>query len=131
MNILENCRIRPMVDQLLCHVGNTPFGVIDFCKKENILVEAYSSIAHGAALKLKDIEPMAKEYGATIAQLCIRYDLQLGTVVLPKTANPDHMKANADVDFTISDEDMETLKKITFKDYGEASHFPVFGGKIK
>lgn len=131
MNILENCRIRPMVDQLLCHVGNTPFGVIDFCKKENILVEAYSPIAHGAALKLKDIEPMAKKYGATIAQLCIRYDLQLGTVVLPKTANPDHMKANADVDFTISDEDMETLKKITFKDYGEASHFPVFGGKIK
>lgn len=131
MNILENCRIRPMVDQLLYHVGNTPFGVIDFCKKENILVEAYSPIAHGAALKLKDIEPMAKKYGATIAQLCIRYDLQLGTVVLPKTANPDHMKANADVDFTISDEDMEIVKKITFKDYGEASHSPVFGGKIK
>ena len=41
------------------------------------------------------------------------------------------MKANADVDFTISDEDMEILKKITFKDYGEASHFPVFGGEIK
>lgn len=61
MNILENCRIRPMVDQLLCHVGNTPFGVIDFCKKENILVEAYSSIAHGASPETQGHRTHGKE----------------------------------------------------------------------
>lgn len=58
-------------------------------------------------------------------------DIQLGMIVLPKTANPDHMKANADVDFTISDEDMEILKHVEkIKDYGKHSIFPVFGGKM-
>lgn len=56
--------------------------------------------------------------------------MQLDMVVLPKTANPDHMRANADLNFTISDEDMETLKAIQPLDYGEASYFPVYGGKL-
>ena len=74
---------------------------------------------------------MADRYNVSIAQLCIKYDLQLGMVVLPKTANPDHMKSNADLDFVISDEDMEKLKNIEhIKDYGEHSGFPVFGGKL-
>lgn len=67
----------------------------------------------------------------TVPQLSIRYTLQLGLLPLPKTANPDHMKNNADVDFSITEEDMEFLKTIdTIKDYGEASGMPVFGGKL-
>ena len=74
---------------------------------------------------------MAKKYGVTIPQLCIRYDIQLGMIVLPKTANPAHMKTNADVDFMISDEDMEILKAVDKIDnYGDSSFFPVFGGKL-
>ena len=50
---------------------------------------------------------------------------------LPKTANPDHMRSNAAVDFVISDEDMEFLKGIEkIKDYGDHGFFPVFGGKL-
>ena len=57
----------------------------------------------------------------------IRYVLQLGLLALPKTANPVHMKDNADVDFAISEEDMERLKNMErIKDYGEASVFPVY-----
>ncbi|NIR94264.1 MAG: aldo/keto reductase, partial [Gammaproteobacteria bacterium] len=60
-----------------------------------------------------------------------RYTLQLGLLPLPKTANPDHMKNNADLDFVISDQDMERLKNFEpIKDYGEASVFPVYGGKM-
>ncbi len=76
------------------------------------------------------IGAIAEKYGVSIPQLCIKYDLQLDMVVLPKTANPDHMRANADLGFTISDEDMETLKAIKPLDYGEASYFPVYGGKL-
>jgi diketogulonate reductase-like aldo/keto reductase len=62
--------------------------------------------------------------------LCIRYDLQLGLLPLPKTANPDHMCTNAQVDFEISDEDMETLKGMEhIKDYGDQSFWPVYGGR--
>lgn len=64
---------------------------------------------------------MAKKYGVTVPQLCIRYTLQLGTISLPKTGNPEHMKNNSDVDFQISVEDMETLKNFKKIDsYGES-----------
>ena len=88
-------------------------------------------MGHGEIMKQPELAEMAKKYGVTVAQLCIRYDIQLGTVVLPKTANPEHMKTNADVDFVISDEDMETLKNVkVIKDYGDSGVFPVYGGKI-
>lgn len=130
-NILEACRVKPMVNQLLAHITNTPFSLIDYCKGQDILVEAYSPIAHGEALKNPAITDMAKKYGATAAQLCIKYVQQLGLVALPKTASPAHMKENAELGFTISEDDMDVLKGLEhIKDYGDSSFFPVFGGKM-
>ncbi len=130
-SLWEKAKIKPMVNQVLCHISNSPLDLIDYCKNKGIAVEAYSPVAHGEAFKNKTIADMAKKYGVTIPQLCIRFDIQLGLIVLPKTANPEHMKSNADVDFVITDEDMETLKHMEkIKDYGEHSFFPVFGGKL-
>ena len=129
-NILADCKIKPMVNQILLHISNTNTELIDFCNKNGILVEAYSPIAHGEALKNNDITAMAEKYGVSTAQLCIRYVIQLGTVALPKTGNPAHMKDNANVDFEISDEDMKALKEMEHIDnYGEFNVFPVFSGK--
>lgn len=126
-NILTNCEIKPMVNQVLAHISNTPFKLIDFCKENDILVEAYSPIAHGAATTSQTIKEMADKYNVSIARLCIRYTLQLGLVTLPKTANDEHMKSNAEVDFEIADEDMETLKQLkNVIDYGNDKIFPVF-----
>lgn len=129
-NLLSDCRIKPMVNQILLHISNTDLELLDFCKAQGILVEAYSPIAHGEALKNPMIEEMAKKYGVSAAQLCIRYVIQLGTVALPKTANPDHMASNADADFEISDKDMDILMHMEhIADYGDFSVFPVFSGK--
>ncbi|MDT0147561.1 aldo/keto reductase [Priestia aryabhattai] len=131
-NILSSCEIKPMVNQILAHVSNTPLELIEFCQKNGILVEAYSPIAHGAALDNKEVKVIADKYGVSVAQLCLRYDIQLGLAVIPKTANPDHMRINAKLDFVISDADMEILKNVKpIQDYGEHSYFPVFGGKSK
>ena len=129
-NILSDCRVKPMVNQILLHISNTDTALLDFCKAQGIQVEAYSPIAHGEALKNSAIAQMAQKYGVSAAQLCIRYVIQLGTVALPKTANPEHMANNAAVDFVISDADMDTLTHMDkIKDYGEFSFFPVFSGK--
>ena len=128
-NILDSCTVSPHVNQLLAHVGNTPTELIAYCQGKGILVEAYSPIAHGEMLKNADVQEMAEKYGVTVPQLCIRYTLQLGTVSLPKTANPDHMRSNAAVDFGISDEDMAALRDLRAQDYGEHSVFPVYSGK--
>lgn len=123
--------IKPMVNQVLCHISNSPLGLIQFCQSRGIVMEAYSPVGHGEALKNGEIAKMAKKYAVSIPQLCIRYDIQLGMIVLPKTVNPEHMKTNTDVDFVISEEDMEVLKNMEkIKDYGEHGFFPVFGGKL-
>ena len=130
-NILEVCRIRPAVNQVLCHISNTPLELIDYCNEQGIAVEAYSPVAHGATLKDPGVAQIAEKYHVSIPQLCIRYDWQLGTIVLPKTANPDHMNSNSEIEFVISDEDMDVLKHLDkMEDYGEFSVFPVYGGKL-
>jgi len=130
-NLWDTAEIKPMVNQVLCHISNSPLELIDYCQKKGMVMEAYSPVAHGEALKNKAIADMAEKYGVTIPQLCIRFDIQLGMIVLPKTANPEHMKVNGDVDFIISDKDMEILKHVErIKDYGKHSIFPVFGGKM-
>ena len=129
-SLFAGCRVRPMVNQILLHITNTDLALVDFCRKNDIQVEAYSPIAHGEALKNPAIARMAEKYGVSAAQLCIRYAIQLGTVALPKTANPGHMKSNADVDFVISEEDMQTLLHMErIADYGAFNIFPVFSGK--
>lgn len=130
-SLLADCQIRPMVNQVLAHASNTPLELIDFCQAQGILVEAYSPVGHGAVLQTPALVEMARKYGVSVAQLCLRYDLQLGLVVLPKTANPDHMASNGRLNFVISDEDMEALKGLEhIQDYGAHSFFPVFGGKL-
>ena len=129
-NILDGCEVKPMVNQILTHITNTPLELINFCREHGILCEAYSPIAHGEALKNRLILSVAEKYSVTPAQLCVRYALQLGMVVLPKTSNPEHMKNNADIEFEISAEDMDILELAEkIKDYGEHSYFPVFNGK--
>ncbi len=130
-NILENCSVKPQVNQVLAHIAKTPFEVMDCCADKGILVEAYSPIAHGEAGRIPAVVAMAGKYGVSVAQLCIRYVLELGMVALPKTANPEHMASNAAVDFEISAKDMEVLKAAEpLADYGDHSFFPVFGGKL-
>ena len=129
-NLLSDCRVQPMVNQIFLHISNTDQELLNFCKEQHIQVEAYSPIAHGEALKNPVIAQMAQKYGVSAAQLCIRYVLQLGTVALPKTADPQHMAENAAVDFVLTSEDMAALMQMEhITDYGEFSFFPVFSGK--
>lgn len=128
-SLLPSCDIKPMVNQVLAHIGNTPMELIRFCQKQGIAMEAYSPIAHGEALKSISIVSMAKKYGVSVPQLCIKYILQLGLTALPKASIPEHMRDNASLDFEISAEDLHALGMLDFKEYGAHRHFPVFSGK--
>ena len=130
-SLLETAEIKPMVNQILLHISNTPVELVEYCQKNGIAVEAYSPIAHGEILNQPEIKVIADKYGVTVPQLCIKYTLQLGAISLPKTGNPEHMKTNAEVDFEISAEDMESLKNFKkIESYGASSGFPVYGGKL-
>jgi diketogulonate reductase-like aldo/keto reductase len=127
-NILFSCSVKPMVNQILAHISNTPKELIQYNQQKNILVEAYSPFGHGELFKNSEVAAIAEKYKVSVSQLAIRYCLELGLLPLPKTANPQHMKTNAEVDFVIAEEDMEFLKNVQqIEHYGEYSKFPVYG----
>lgn len=129
-NILSSSSVKPMVNQILAHISNTPKELIKYCQHNDILVEAYSPFGHGELFKSQEIKAIADKYNVSISQLAIRYCLQFDLLPLPKTANPQHMKTNAEVDFNISVKDMELLKNLKqIEDYGEHSKFPVYAEK--
>lgn len=128
-NILDHSTIKPQVNQVLAHIGNVPTDLIAFEQAHDILTEAHSPVAHGAMLNDQSIVAMATKYGVSVPQLAIKYDLQLNLLPLPKSGSLEHLKANAELDFTISEPDMATLNQIQFTDYGKDKAFPVYAGK--
>jgi diketogulonate reductase-like aldo/keto reductase len=129
-NIVESCTVKPMVNQILVHISNTPKELIEYSQNKGMLVEAYSPFGHGELFKNQQVAEMAKKYQVSVSQLAIRYCLQLDLLPLPKTANPQHMKTNAEVDFVITERDMKLLQNMKqIEDYGASGKFPVFGGK--
>lgn len=129
-NILQHSTVKPMVNQILCHISNTDFELIKYCRDHDIIVEAYSPIAHGKLLDNEQLKQMADKYGVSTAQLSILYTLQLGLVSLPKASSYNHLKTNTELNFVISDEDMNHLVEMDeIHDYGEFSVFPVYAKK--
>ena len=108
--LLEDCRIRPMVDQLEFHPGYTQEAALRFCEEQGMLVQAWSPIGRRALLDNEMLQEMAGRYGVSVAQLCIRYAIQRGVVPLPKSSAMERMKQNQDVfGFEIEEEDMYRL----------------------
>lgn len=111
-NILDNNDIVPHVNQIGYFIGIDQSKIIDFCRKNDIFIEAYSPLGIGFLLENTTIQDMAKKYEKTPAQICIRYLLEKGVAPLPKSVHKKRMIENSKLDFTISDTDMETLDAI-------------------
>lgn len=108
-NLLAHCRVKPAVNQIQVNIAYTQYPLVQYCQEKDILVMAYSPSATGRMLHNAVALQMADKYQVSVAQLCIRFDLQLGTAPIPKTTHEAYMIQNAQVDFEISEEDMQIL----------------------
>ena len=108
-SLLPACTTVPAVDQIQWYIGLDVADTVAACAEHGIVVEAYSPFAHGRIVNHPDIVDMGRRYEVTAPQLSLRYLLQKGAVPLPKATTRDHILANAEVDFEISDADMATL----------------------
>lgn len=111
-NILDNNEIIPHVNQIGYFIGIDQSKTIEFCRKHDIFVEAYSPLGIGFLLENKTIQDIAEKYGKTPAQICIRYLLEKGVAPLPKSVHKKRMIENAQLDFEIASTDMKILDAI-------------------
>ena len=111
-NILNNCKVKPVVNQICVYIGNTPLELINYCIDKNILVEAYSPFATGRITNNNTLKEIALKYNVSIPKLCLKYCLDINTLPLPKSTNYKHIIDNLDVDFDIDSKDIERLKKL-------------------
>ncbi|HLR39351.1 MAG TPA: aldo/keto reductase [Jeotgalicoccus sp.] len=115
MEALKDAEILPMVNQIEFHPGWLQEETRELCKELGILVEAYSPNGNGKLLKDDTLLKIAEKYGKSVAQICIRWTLQHGTLPLPKSVTPEYIKENTEVfDFEISDEDMQTIDEMEY-----------------
>lgn len=112
-NLLANTDIKPVVNQILFHIGYTQSDIVEYCQANNILIEAYSSLGTGRLLGNADIQAIADKYDATIPQICYRYPVQKGHIILPKSVHEKYIIANTQLDFEISEEDMIALDQLS------------------
>lgn len=114
-NLFEVAEVKPMLNQIKYHVGYRDEGLVQFCQEQDMVVEAYSPIGTGRLLNNPDIQKIADKYGASTAQVAIRYAYQKGLVVLPKSVHEDYISQNAKINFEISVEDMDYLNRLVIR----------------
>ncbi|MFP4477940.1 MAG: aldo/keto reductase family protein [Candidatus Izemoplasmatales bacterium] len=112
-NIIDNCEIKPHVNQIGFYIGKDQEETLAYCKQNNILVEAYSPLATGKILDHPTIVEMAEKYQVSPAQICIRYCIQKNTIPLPKSTHENRIIQNSQVNFEITDLDMEVLESLS------------------
>lgn len=113
-NILNNCKIKPMVNQIETHITLQNEFLVDYCESKGIKVEAYAPLMSSNIKQLLEHEGMlalASKYNKTVPQIAIKWLTQRGIIALPKSITESRIIQNFDIfDFEISTEDMETIK---------------------
>ena len=112
--LFETAKIKPMVNQIEFHPGMLQEEIVEFCKKHNILVEAWAPFSNGEVLNNPVLKEIADKYEKTVAQLTLRWIMQKDIVPLPKSVTPERIKSNLEVfDFEISQEDVDRIDRLT------------------
>jgi diketogulonate reductase-like aldo/keto reductase len=102
--------IVPAVNQIECHPLCYPKELIEYCKEQGIQIQAYAPLARGAYLDHDVLCVLGTKYGRTPAQIGLRWAIQKGISVIPKSVHADRIASNGEIfDFSIEEEDMAIL----------------------
>lgn len=122
-DVLDNCEIKPVNNQVELNPYLQSDELVEFCKKNNVVVSCYGPIGCGQSetsradlptvLEHETIVKIAKKHKKSPAQVCIRWSVQRGLVPLPKSVTPSRIAQNAEVfDFVLTDEEMAEIKAL-------------------
>lgn len=112
--LLETVEIVPMVNQIRLCPGEIQAKTVEYCKAHSILLEAYSPLGTGHVFEVPEMKIFVGKYNKSIAQICLRWSLQMGYLPLPKSVTASRIKENADIfDFELSGADVEAIAGLT------------------
>lgn len=118
----------PMVNQIELHPFCQQRETVEYCRTNQIVVEAYSPFAHGAIMQdlfnNQTLKRIADNHGRTITQIILRWIVQQGIVALPRSSDPKHIKENVSVfDFSLTNEEMSQIQALDMKKgYSKFAH---------
>lgn len=120
-NLVNHARIKPMVNQLLIHPGVTQTETRNYCKKHTILLQAYSPLKPlSVIMEDAKMKRMKEKYQKSVAQILLRFSIDLGIIPLTKSVHEERIKGNIDVfDFKLEEEDMDDLLAWSHPDFTE------------
>ncbi len=99
--------IVPAVNQIELHPELQQRDVVDFCKQHGIAIEAWSPLASGQIVDRDDVAAIAQKYGKTAAQVTLRWHLDEGRIIFPKSNNPDRQRENFEIlDFSLTPDEL-------------------------
>lgn len=121
LRVLDVAEIKPVVNQVECHPHFKQQKLLEFCKNHNIVLTAYGCLgspykkASNELTVMEDpvIKQLAEKYQKTPAQICLRYQIQRGVVIIPKSVNKERLRSNMQLfDFEMSDSDISAINNI-------------------
>ncbi|XP_013874486.1 glyoxal reductase [Austrofundulus limnaeus] len=111
--LMQSCKVPPAVLQVEFHPQLCQSELRSLCKEYGVCFQAYSSLGKGELLNEPLVNEVAKNCGRTPAQVLLRWAVQQGVPVLPKSSSPDRIQKNREIfDFTLSDTDMDRLSAL-------------------
>ncbi|HYQ57593.1 MAG TPA: aldo/keto reductase [Draconibacterium sp.] len=121
--LLQTAKVTPSVNQIEFHPGYWQPELLEYCKKLDIVVEAWSPLARGKVFDNQLLKTIAKNHNKSIAQVCLRWIIQHEVVVIPKSNTKDRIKTNFDLfDFELTTEEMERID--TMPEMGFSGELP-------
>lgn len=115
VNLIDNTGIRPFVNQLEIHPRYQQFDIVNYCKENDIAVEAWCPFRHGKIFNEKILAELAFKYKVSIADLCLNWCIQRGVIPLPKAHKIDAIKKNFEISentFIINDNDIKVIESM-------------------
>lgn len=124
--VVSKSEIKPAVFQLECHPYYQQKALKESMKQFDCVLEAWYPIGHGDEALINEpvFTRLAEKYGKSNVQIILRWHIQEGTVVFPKSTNPEHIRSNIDIfDFSLTEEEMNEIraldKEASYYDFGK------------
>ena len=113
--LIKSAKVMPLINQFEMHPGLEQQELCAYCNVNGILTEASSPLGNGQILTNKELHRIAMQRNKSVAQICLRWGIQKGSVMLPKTANVNRLQENMDVfDFELSENEMKIIDNIPY-----------------